>query len=293
MSLKEFASEFLNKNIKSDIDYTGMTDSTRPGTLSFLDNPKFADDLCKNANIIAVLVRSQHANFVPENIETILVENPKAAFFDLHNAYCKKYLKYKDNQIAVSVQIHPTAYIAPEGVILGENVIIGPHATILAGVEIGDNSTIGPNCVIGYEGFHVFTDLNGIKQIVFHDGMVKIGRHVDIRALVSIDKGLMGRDTIIEDECKIDDLVHIAHRAHIGTRTLLVGQSSVCGSVDIGKNVWIGPKAVIVNRVSIGDNSRVLIGSVVIANINNDTEVSGNFAVPHKNNLIKWMRNSK
>lgn len=285
MKLKNFISEFLNVTIQNDIEYTGMADSVRPNTISFLDNPKFAKDINRNPNISVVLVREKDAALLQGNIETVIVEDPKAALFSLHNEYCKKYLRYETNKIAKSASIAPCAYIAPNGVVIGENVVIAPNAVILAGVEIGDNTTIGPNCVIGEDGFHVFEDLNTTKRIAMHDGLVKIGKNVDIQASVTVDKGFMGRDTVIGDECKIDNAVHIAHRVHVGRKTLIASGACIAGSVDIGENVWIGPHSVISNRVSICDNAKILIGSIVIRNIKKAISVSGNFAVEHAKHI--------
>lgn len=285
MDLKDFASEFLNKTIRNDIEYTGMADSTRPQTISFLDNPKFAKGINENININTVLVREKDQNILRGDIEAIVVENPKAALFSLHNAYREKYLDYGANKIAQSADIHPSAYIAPKGVIIGENVRIAPNVTILKGVEIGDNTTIGPNCVIGEEGFHVFEDLRGVKRIVVHDGKVVIGKNVDIQASSTVDKGFMGRNTVIGDECKLDNFVHIAHRAHIGNKTILAGGSDIAGSATIGENVWIGPKSIVSNRVVVGNNAHILIGSIVIHNVKEGAFVSGNFAIPHEKHL--------
>ena len=74
---------------------------------------------------------------------------------------------------------------------------------------IGENTVIGANCVIGSNGFHVYDDLNGIKRVAIHDGKVVIGQNVNIHASVVIDKGLMGRDTYIADESKIDNMLKL------------------------------------------------------------------------------------
>lgn len=285
MALKEFTEQYIGKKINSNIQSTGLADSMRPGTLSFLENIQFIEDIKRNENIVAVFVREKDAGWLPDDIEAVVVESPKSEFFDVHNAYYKHHLHYKVNSIASSAVIHPSAVIADNGVVIGENTIIGAHTTILGGVEIGNNTMIGPNCVIGYDGFHVYTDMDGIKRVVIHDGKVIIGNNVDIQAAVTIDKGLMGRDTLIKDECKIDNAVHIAHRSHIGSQTLIASGACVAGSVDVGRDVWIGPHAVIANRISICDNARVLIGSVVIRNIKRPINVSGNFAVEHIKHL--------
>lgn len=285
MTLKEYIQQRIDKKLDVDIRVTGLADSVCAGTVSFLENVKFLDSVKDNKNIVAVFIREKDAVLVPHGICTIITESPKAAFFDLHNAYYMQNLDYGANNIAHSAKIHPSAIIADRGVIIGENVTVGANSTILSGVQIGKNTTIGSNCVVGYDGFHVYTGIDGIKKIVIHDGKVVIGDNVDIQASVTIDKGLMGRDTVIENECKIDNLVHIAHRVHIGAKTLVASGATIAGSTNIGRDVWIGPRAVIANRISICDNARILLGAVVIRNIKQPISVSGNFAVEHIKHL--------
>lgn len=287
MKLFEFLISEANIKTENKVEHTGMSDSMRPNTLSFLDDGKFAKDINSNNNIKSVFVRKKDANLIDSRIEAFIVEEPKAIFFELHNKFYEN-LKYSKSIISASAKIHPTAYVASEGVRIEEGVIIGPNCTILSGVEIGKETTIGANSVIGSEGFHVFTDTKKIKRIAIHDGKVMIGRHVDIKASIAIDKGLMGKDTIISDECKIDNTVHIAHRVFLDKGVIIAANACIAGTANVGKNVWIGPGSVISNRVSIGNNAKVLLGSVVIRNIKAGATVSGNFALDHKKHLLKY-----
>ena len=286
MKLFDFIQTETGYKVKNCVEYTGMTDSTRPNTLSFLDNPKFAADLCNNKNIVSAFVREKDASSLPDNVEAIIVENPKAVLFELHNAYCKMCLKYDKSVISETAVIHPTAFVASEGVIINNNVVIGPNCSILPGVQIGEHTTIGPNCVIGSEGFHVFTDIQGIKRMVIHDGEVIIGKNVDLQASVTVDKGLMGRDTLIGDECKMDNLVHISHRVHLSKGCYFASYACVGGSAEIKENVWMGPRSVVSNRIIVERCARILIGSVVINNIKEGHSVSGNFALPHEKHVM-------
>lgn len=286
MKLFDFIRTETEYKIKKNVEYTGMTDSTRPNTLSFLDNPKFAGDLCNNKNIVAAFVREKDVSSLPDDVESIIVDNPKAVLFELHNAYCKMCLKYDKSVISETAVIHPTAFVASEGVIINDNVVIGPNCSILSGVQIGEHTTIGPNCVIGSEGFHVFSDTKSVKKMVIHDGSVLIGQNVDLQASVTVDKGLMGRDTIIGDECKLDNLVQIAHRVHLAKGVSLASGACVAGSVNIGNNVWVGPGSVVSNRVNVDDGAKILIGSIVIRNVKAKESVSGNFAQEHKKHLF-------
>jgi hypothetical protein len=66
-----------------------------------------------------------------------------------------------------------------------------------------------------------------------------IGDDVHIGANTCIDRGSW-RDTVIERGARIDNLVHVAHNAIIGENAVLVAQSEVSGSVEVGEGAWIG-----------------------------------------------------
>ena len=292
MFLNDFIYTYINQPIHKNIEYFGLADSNRPNTVSFLEDCKFVAKINENHNVVAVFVRQEDKSLLREDIEYIAVKHPKATLFSLHDEYCRQNLRYTRSQIADSAVVHPSAVIDTAGVYIGHNVCIGANTTICAGVIIGDDTVIGANCVIGSNGFHVYDDLNGIKRVAIHDGNVVIGKNVDIHSSVVIDKGLMGRDTYIADESKVDDMVHIAHRARIGSRTIVSSSTVIAGSVDIGANVRIGPGSVISNRVKIGDNARILLGSLVIHNVRKNAVVSGNFAINHDKHLLADARNN-
>ena len=283
--LNELIYEELGININCDILFTGFVEDERQGTLSYLENYKYLKTLNNNHNIVAAFVKNDMLKKLRSSIIPIVVEKPAATFFDIHNKYCKKFLKYPDSEISKSAYIAPNAFIAPKGVIIGENVKIYSQATVFEGSEIGDNSSIGPGCVMGCEGFQFYDDIKGTKQLVTHDGLIKIGDNVDIEANSVIFKGLLGRDTIIGDESKIGSLVFIAHGVKIGKRSSVAATACLSGSVQVGDDVWIGPQSVVSNGIIINDRVRILMGAVVIGNVKSDSVVSGNFAVPHGKNL--------
>ena len=274
--------------LDSDIEalFLGVVEDKRPGALSYLENKKFLPVLNNNPNIIAAFVKSEMLAELRSSITPIVVEKPAASFYTVHNEYCKRFLKYPDSKISRSAQIGLNVYIAPQGVTIGENVKIHNHATILEGVELGDDSSIGPGCVVGAEGFQLYDDLKGVKRMVIHDGLVKIGRNVDILANCVVAKGLMGHDTVIGDESKIDALITISHCVKIGKRCALAAGTCLSGSVNIGDDVWMGPQTAVSHGVTIHDRARVLLGTVVIRDVKPEAVVSGNFAGVHEKNLL-------
>ncbi len=127
----------------------------------------------------------------------------------------------------------------------------------------------------------------------------KIGKNVKIWNFVYV-----GDNTEIGDNVKIGSLSHIDYNVKIGENTLIEGMVYIPPLSRIGKNVFIGPAAVLTNDpyprskkmigviiedgaiigaravikagVTIGKNSVVAMGSVVIKDVPENTVVAGN-----------------
>ncbi len=189
-------------------------------------------------------------------------------------------------------QIHPTAIITP-GAVIGRNVMVGSHTMIGPDVTIEDHTkifhnvvihgpvTIGKHCVIkdgaviGSEGWGFIDDEDGVP---FHPpqlGLIRIGSRVWIGSNSTIERG-MNEETIIHDDAKIDDLVHIGAGSHIGQRSRLTAGVVVATDVMIGTNVHIAPHVVIRENLSIGNDVLIGMGSVVTTNLTAGNTYFGN-----------------
>ncbi len=142
-------------------------------------------------------------------------------------------------------------------------------------IDIDESVRIGRNCAIGNSGFGFERDENGIPIRMPHFAGVVIHKNVEIGNNVCIDRGVL-RDTIICQNVKIDNLVHIAHGVTIGRNTMIVAGSVLGGSCDIGENCFIGIGAMIKNKVRIGKNVTIGMGAVVLENIPDNWTVIGN-----------------
>ncbi|MCF8266747.1 MAG: hypothetical protein K9I69_01605, partial [Ignavibacteriales bacterium] len=60
---------------------------------------------------------------------------------------------------------------------------------------------------------------------------------------------------------------------------------AIAGNCILGDDVWIGGGAMISDGIRIEDKAKVLLGSVVIKDVNSQEIVSGNFAIDHKKNI--------
>lgn len=217
--------------------------------------------------------------------------NPQELFFIIHEHFVDNnyFLKPWNNQISNTAKIAPSAIIADHSVSIGDNCVIEENAVIKPFTVIGKGSRIGSLCDIGSDGFEVHS-VNGSPKVIKHGGMVIIGDNVEILAMVKVTRGLSpARNTVINDNVKIDSKTHIAHGVIIGKDTIVTGGVTIAGNVTIGGKAYIGPGSIISNRLNIGEGAYLSIGSVVIGNVKKGSRVSGNFAMDHEKNLIKHL----
>lgn len=81
-----------------------------------------------------------------------------------------------------------------------------------------------------------------------------------------LDRGGSG-DTVIGEDTKIDNLVHIAHNATIGRHCIIAGQCGLAGSVTLGDGVMLGGQVGIADHVMIGDGAMIGAKSGVVSNV--------------------------
>lgn len=181
-------------------------------------------------------------------------------------------------------------YISPK-VRLGKNVRIGHNCTLDGDITIGDDTIIwnnvviigrvqiGRRCelqsgtVIGHTGIAYTEDEAHNKTMVRHFGGVHIGDHVHIAKCASIDCGIID-DTVIEDGVIIDGLSRIAHNCIVKKNAALVLPTGLCGSVQVGEGAYLAG-CTVKNQCKIGDGAFVGMRSVVLRDVQANTEVAG------------------
>jgi UDP-3-O-[3-hydroxymyristoyl] glucosamine N-acyltransferase LpxD len=243
-------------------------DDPAPDCVGFIKSTEF-NDASGDAFQQAIWLVPNGLELGP-SITSIKVGNPRRSFaVALENFFAVRVSPH----IASSVEIDGAAEIGKH-VSIGPFCSIGPHSSIGDGTIIRSNVTIGPgvrigqNCliksstVIGEEGFGIETDASGNNARIPHVGSVLIGDHVELGALCTVCSGTI-RPTIIEDYVKTDDHVHIAHNCAIGRNTLITACAELSGSVKVGRDVWIGPNASIMNGLTIGDRAFIGLAAVV------------------------------
>lgn len=250
--IRSTASEFVIINKGFDVSVLGAIDKT----LVKVDNPRLA------------FTRLLHELFVPPNPPP---------------------------------EIHSSAQIGP-GAVLGERVAIGPNvviesdcvigddslieanAVILNGTKIGRNVIIHPGVVLGTPGFGYERQSDGTLIDFPQIAGIVIEDNVEIGANTCIDRGALG-DTLIHSGTKIDNLVHISHNVEIGHDCMVPAHATLGGSVTVGDRTWIGLGSTVREKLSIGKDSLVGMGAVVVKNVGDGVVVAGVPAQVLRNNV--------
>lgn len=239
-------------------------------------------------SVVKIIESNPYTLFLIPEADNITFDNA-IAVSQPRTDYARVVRKFFDFQIAPSVaesakiseasEISQGVYIGEncvieDGVKIGEGTIINHNTVIYRKSVIGCNCYIGSNTTIGGPGFGYEVDTDGSPFRVPHLGNVIIGDHVDIGSGCSIARGTID-STVISSHVKIDDKVFIAHNVFIDEGSFIIAGAEISGSVRIGKRVWISPEVAVINKVSIGDDALIGIGSTVTKTIEPNTVAVG------------------
>jgi len=271
-------------------------ESSRPGDLCFFDSIRYAASFAE-CRATACLLRADFLALLPAGVRPLIVPDPYRAMTlvmtRLFPAALRPASLFSASGVSPSALVHSEARLEA-GVTIDPGAVIGPHAEIGAGTVIGPHAVIGPHVRIGRDcsiGAHasITHALLGDRVIVHpgarlgQDGFgFAMGAHghlktpqvgrvivqddVEIGANATIDRGST-RDTIIGEGSKIDNLVQIGHNVVMGRCCVIVAQSGIAGSCEIGDFVAIGGQAAIGGHLTIGDGARIAAKSGVVRNV--------------------------
>ncbi|WP_088052522.1 LbetaH domain-containing protein [Virgibacillus dakarensis] len=288
MKLSEI--EFINGNfqIKSDCEFDALGLATshyeKKKVLSFLTDIKYLDSVINNKEITGLICTMEIYNNIKatRKFGFMISENPKVAFFNLHNHLVERnfYGEGFDNNISMDTKISKHAIIGDNSIKIGKNTIIEAGVVIHPGSIIGNNVIIRSGSQIGTTGFQFIKDKGKVIPVK-SSGRVIIKDNVEVQHNCCIDKGVLGGDTILEKDVKVSNAVNVGHDNVIGERTFITAGVVLGGRVAIGRDCWIGINATVSNGIKIGGNSKVSLGAVVTKNVEANSTVSGNFAINH------------
>jgi len=299
-----------------EISDVATLDSAQEGELSFLDNPKYAPAF-KSTKASACIIAPKFLDQAPKGIALLISHQPYRSYALAAQAFYPDSIRPLDTfgdpgQISAQAHVHASAQI-------GEGVTIEPGAVVSAGVEIGSGSvissaailaknvTIGRNSYVGpgacisfahigdrviiHSGVRVGQDGFGFAMgLPTHEKIPQLGRviiqdDVEIGANTTIDRGA-GPDTIIGAGTKIDNLVQIGHNVITGQGCVIVAQSGIAGSAELGDYVALGARAGILGHLKVGDGAQIAGRSSVIHEVPAGARWGGTPAKP----VREWQR---
>lgn len=296
--------QLLGGNIEGEQDITVSTlskiEEGKPGTLSFLANPKYEHYLYDtDASIVIINEDLKLDKAVKSSCTLIRVPDAYAAFSKLLEMYnqVKSDKKGIDQKASISesakigedVYVGAFTYIGENvrignkvkifpNCFIGDNTTIEDHTTIFAGCKIYSETQIGKDCIIhagttlGADGFGFAPNQENNYQKVPQIGNVVIADHVEIGANSCIDRATLG-STKIHRGVKIDNLVQIAHNVEIGENTVIAAQTGIAGSTKIGKNCMIGGQVGIVGHIQIADGVKIAAQSGIGQSIKEESKI--------------------
>ena len=302
-------STILNGKVEGNeqvtVDNFSKIEEGKPGTLTFLANPKYTNYIYETKASIALV----NDSFLPEKnlpetltlirvpdsyraFATLLdmvekmkprksgIESPvfisASATFSKEEVYIGAFSYIGENvKIGKNVEIYPQTYI-------GDNVEIGDNTIIYAGVKIYKGCIIGQRCiiqsgaVIGSDGFGFAKEGEEYKKIP-QLGNVVVEDDVEIGANTTIDRAVMD-STIIRKGVKLDNLIQIAHNVDVGENTAIAALCGIAGSTKVGKNCVFGGQVGVGGHITIGDNVSFGAATKTVSNVESGRKVMGYLA---------------
>jgi len=283
-----------------------------PQHLSFLDNRKYMPQL-RETRAGACLIAPEFADRVPQGTVALALKAPYRGFATALQIFYPDALQPKAAMVAAGEPlVHPSAHIGEgalvePGAVIGREAQIGRGTTVAAGALVGYRVVVGEGCYIG-PGVSLTHAIVG-NRVILHAG-VRIGQDgfgfamgpqghlkvpqigrvllhddVEIGANSCVDRGAL-KDTVIGQGTKIDNLVQIGHNVVIGRHCVIVGQTGISGSTELGDFVVMGGQSGAVGHIKVGSGAQIAGGGHAKDDVPAGARMGGTPAVP----MAEWAR---
>jgi UDP-3-O-[3-hydroxymyristoyl] glucosamine N-acyltransferase len=263
----------------------GHADSVVADTLAYCDTIHYLGIAGANPCVTCILTTADLAAQAPLGKGLVVSADPRNAFYRLHESL-------GSGQSQGEGRIHVSAIISPKAKI-GRSVTIAERVVIMDEVVVGDHSFIDAGAILGAEGL-LYIREDGNNRRIRHRGEVRLGQHVTVLANAVIARAIHpGQPTDIEDHSIIGIASTIGHEAHVGRNCVISGNCVIARHACLGDRAWIGTGAVVREYVRVGAGASVKAGSVVVEDVPDGAEVSGNFAVPHARRVMQYLKDKR
>jgi UDP-3-O-[3-hydroxymyristoyl] glucosamine N-acyltransferase len=260
---------------KPDFEILGINEIhvVEQGDIVFVDHPKYYDKALESKATVVLINKKVEC---PEGKALLISEDPFTDF----NKITKHFSPFEASGQAISdsAEIGENTIIQPNvflgnRVKIGKNCLIHSNVSIYDGVEIGDNVQIHAGAVLGADAFY-YKNRPTHHDKLLSGGSIKIGDHVEIGALCTIDKGVSGV-TSIGEGTKIDNQVQVGHDTVICKKCLIASQVGIAGCVVIEDEVTIWGQVGIASGLNIGKKAIILAQSGISKDLKPNTTYFG------------------
>lgn len=195
------------------------------------------------------------------------------------------------------MSISPFARIAANslveaGAVIGANVTIGPFCVISAGVVIGEGTIIGSHSVItglttlGCDNnFGSYSSIGEVNQDLKYAGeptTLVIGDRNHFGHHATVHRGTIQGSgvTLIGNDNRFSNGVHIGHDCVVGDHTQIGDNSGLAGHVELDDDAQIGYMCAIHQFCMLGNGVKILDQSGVVQDVPPFVMAGGNHAQP-------------
>ena len=168
-----------------------------------------------------------------------------------------------------TAKIHPKA-IVEEGAKVGARTVVMEFAIIRACVEVGEDCEIMERVILG--ALPVSYSRLVRKDATFG---VKVGDRVHFHASATVVRGTK-RNTRIGDDCVFGQQTTIGHDSSIGNMNMINNHSTLGGWAETGDFITIHLNVTVRERIKIGSNVEIGMGSNVTKDIESNSVNYGN-----------------
>lgn len=288
--------EFLQGSVEGDPDASvsdiSKIEEGKPGTLSFLANPKYEKYIYDTQSSIVIV----NADFQPQKsigATLVRVKNAYESFASLLRLYdqskprksgISKMAAISDSAslgkelyvgdftvisenatVGDGVQLYPQVYVG-NNVKIGEGTILHPGVKVYEGCEIGAHCVIHAGAIIGGDGFGFAPNQENNYEKVPQVGKVIIEDHVEVGANTTVDRATIGA-TILRKGVKLDNLIMIGHNVEVDENTVIAAQSGISGSTKVGKNCMFGGQVGLIGHINIASGVKIAAQSGITKDI--------------------------
>lgn len=267
---------------------TGFVWTARPGVVCLAMTREYLRTAIQNPCVVAIVVPPALASGpVGDDKALVVAGKPDELYHHLHLSQCMD--GEGGSRVDETAVIDPSALLAGQ-VSIGARVRIGPRVIVNGPVVIGDDVQIDAGAIIGCDGLYAKV-VRGSRQHILHFGGVEIGENAYIHAGATIVRSAIRNEaTCIAGGSHIGPGSVVGHDVQVGRDATISSNAVIAGRARVGARAWIGASATISNMVVIGEGAKVRLGAVVLQDVPENGDVSGNFALAHSKNMKSYLR---